>query len=460
VIRSYDPRHRSTAWKFLGLFLLALVMVAANVRSAEVRSLRASVVKVDITPDKPEWLLGYAARQSTGVHDHIFHRIVALDDGETQFFLIQSDLCVISPSVYDDVARELEKETGIKRLQVWWTVTHTHSAPEVGPPGLPAAMSARINDRYQHEPDTEYTASVEKKLIEGVKQARANLEPARLGVNWGMAMANINRRARDEEGPAFLGMNPDGPVDRRIGLIRLEKADGKLLALIANYPMHGTVLGPGNLLVSGDAPGVVEEYVEEKLGAPMLFINGAAGNVAPIYSVPSVYPDSDSGGVEHYVAHQHLSQFRVLLGDKILDANRLLGSTSPQVKLSLGEMIVETPRKPELDRWAPDLGDYIRKTSTGATVVRIPIRFLKINNDIAIWTAPLELFNEIAVAVRNGSPFPYTFYFGYCNGWLGYMPTKAEFAFGGYEPSASPYTDQAEEDLSKAVLSHLQGMTR
>ena len=233
-----------------------------------------------------------------------------------------------------------------------------------------------------------------------------------------------------------------------------------MLALIAIYAIHGTGLGPGNLLVSGDAPVVVEEYVEEKLGAPMLFINGAAGNVAPIYSVPSVYPDSDSGGVEHYVAHQHLSQFRVLLGDKSLDANRLLGSTSQQVKLSLGEMIVETPRKPELDRWAPDLEDYIRKTSTGATVVRIPIRFLKINNDIAIWTAPIELFNEIAVAIRNGSPFPYTFYFGYCNGWLGYMPTKAEFAFGGYEPSASPYTDQAEEDLSKAVLSHLQGMTR
>ena len=461
MVRSCNLRQRSAAWRSLGLFLLAVVVVAANVRSAAAAgSLRASVVKVDITPDKPQWLLGFAARQSTGVHDHIYHRIVALDDGETEFFLVQSDLCVISPSVYDEVARELEKETGIKRLQVWWTVTHTHSAPEVGPPGLPAAMSARMNDRYQHESNLEYSAWVEKKLIEGVKQARANLEPARLGVNWGMAMANINRRARDVEGPAFLGMNPDGPVDRRIGLIRLEKADGKLLALIANYAMHGTVLGPGNLLISADAPGVAEEYVEEKLGAPMLFINGAAGNVAPIYSVPSVYPDFDAGAVEHFVAHQHLSQFRVLLGDKILDANRLLGSTTPQVKLSLGEMVVETPRKAELDRWAPDLGDYIRKPSTGATVVRIPIRFLKINNDIAIWTAPLELFNEIAVAIRNGSPFPYTFYFGYCNGWLGYMPTKAEFAYGGYEPSASPYTDQAEEDLTHAVLSHLQALAR
>jgi hypothetical protein len=33
---------------------------------------RASVVKIDITPDKPQWLLGYDPRQSTGVHDRLY----------------------------------------------------------------------------------------------------------------------------------------------------------------------------------------------------------------------------------------------------------------------------------------------------------------------------------------------------------------------------------------------------
>ena len=176
----------------------------------------------------------------------------------------------------------------------------------------------------------------------------------------------------------------------------------------------------------------------------MLYINGAAGNLAPIYSV---YPDFNSG---------HLSQFRVLLGDKILAANRKLGPTTSEVELFLGAKIVETPRKEGLG-WAPDLGDYLRKTSTGATVVRLPLRFLKINNDVAIWAAPLELFCEIAMDIRNRSPFPYTLYFGYCNGWLGYLPTKAEFAFGGYEPSVTPFTEQGEEDLTQAVISYLQG---
>ena len=93
----------------------------------------------------------------------------------------------------------------------------------------------------------------------------------------GVPKANINRRARDVEGPAFLGLNPDGPVDRSVGLIRLDKADGSPLALIANYPMHGTVLGPNNKLISGDGPGAGADYVEGKLGAPMLYIQGAAG---------------------------------------------------------------------------------------------------------------------------------------------------------------------------------------
>ena len=36
------------------------------------------------------------------------------------------------------------------------------------------------------------------------------------------------------------------------------------------------------------------------------------------------------------------------------------------------------------------------------------------------------------MAVRNQSPFAHTFYFGYTNGWLGYLPTEQAFGEGGY----------------------------
>ncbi|MBA2762219.1 MAG: neutral/alkaline non-lysosomal ceramidase N-terminal domain-containing protein [Segetibacter sp.] len=401
---------------------------------------RASVVKEDITPADSQMLLGYDARKSTGVLDHIFHRIVALDDGTTQFFLVSTDICEISPGLYDNVAAKLNTLYKIKPVNFWWTVTHTHSAPEVGSPGLDAVF---LGDRFQHTIDSNYTALVVQKLIEGIAEARKKLVPARLGVGWGFSQANINRRAIDIDGKASLGLNPDGAVDRRIGLLRIDKEDGKPLALIANYPIHGTVLGEKNLQISGDAPGVVSEYVEQKTGAPVLFINGAAGNLAPIYSV---YPSAQQG---------HLGQFRVLLGDKILDANKKIVSTTEDVQLTSKELIVETPRKAGM-QWTSDLNKYTG-TRKGINLVRLPLRFLKINDNVAIWSSPVELFCEIANEIRDRSPFPYTFYFGYGNGWLGYLPTESAWEHGGYETTVSPYTPAAAKDVTESVTGYLMG---
>jgi hypothetical protein len=400
-------------------------------------------VKKNITPSDSQYLLGYGERKSESVHDSIFHRIVAMDDGAKQFFIISTDICLFSPSQYDKVADRLQKQHGIDPMDVWWTVTHTHSAPEVGVPGI---YGTYMGDRIKHEIDSDYTAMVEQQLVDGILEARKNLEPARLGVGWGFSRANINRRALDIDGKASLGMNPDGAVDRRIGLLRIDREDGSTLALISNYAIHGTVLGHANLKISGDAPGIVSEYVEKKIGAPVLFINGAAGNIAPIYSV---YPTPGSG---------HLGQFRVLLGDKILEANSRILSTTNEVRLNSGAMVVETPRKPGLG-WPADLGDYTRTTDDGMSMVKLPIRFLNINDDVAIWSAPLELFNEISNDIRNRSPFPFTFYFGYTNGWLGYLPTAKAWDHGGYEvETVSPFTPSAETELKEAVLGYLLGL--
>ena len=88
-------------------------------------SFRAAASKVDITPQRPQWLLGYGPRQSTGIHDRIYHRVIALDDGRTQFFLVSSDLCLFSPELYDEVASELR--AGRHRKQAVLVVRHPHA---------------------------------------------------------------------------------------------------------------------------------------------------------------------------------------------------------------------------------------------------------------------------------------------------------------------------------------------
>lgn len=411
---------------------IALLLLMAGGARAE---FRASAVKVDITPSRPQWLLGYGPRQSTGVHDPLFHRIVAMDDGRMQFFLVSTDIALISPAFYDEFCAELKRATGIDRRQFWWSATHTHSAPELGPAGLARAFLA---GRYEHQPDWEYAAEVKRKLVAGIVEARGKLAPARLRVGATTASANINRRSRDPNGKISLGLNPDGPVDRQVGLLRLERTDGAPIALVANYAMHGTVLGGKNQLISGDAPGVVSAYVESKLGAPVLFVNGATGDIAPIYSV---YDD---------FKRVRIAEFNVLLGDRIVSAMSTLAEAR-KVQLTAVEEVLETPVKPGL-QWPEEIAGYLSPRGQ----VRLPLRFLRLNKETALWAAPLELFCEIAMDIRARSKARNTFYFGYTNGWLGYLPTKPAFAEGGYETTVTPFTPEAEAALKRAVLERLQ----
>jgi hypothetical protein len=429
------------------LVLLLAVCVYANSqrnRKSTPSVFKAAVVKVNISPDTPKQLLGYGARLSEGVHDSIFHRIAVMDDGTTQFVLVATEICMVSPAEYDRVAANVRKKLKIDPVNFWWSFTHTHSAPEVGPPGFGQVF---LGDRYKHAVDTAYSNFVEKAIIDGITEARSKLVPAKLAKGWGYAQANINRRGIDVNGKASLGLNPDGPVDRRIGLIRLEKADGTPMALITNYPIHGTVLGPQFKQVSGDAPGIVSQYVEEKTGVPVLFVNGAAGNLAPIYSV---YSDPKAG---------HLGEFRVLLGDRILETNKKLISSTDSVKIKSRFISAEILAKDCLTI-TEELMKYAT-TSQNKTMIHLPLRFLKLSDDLVIWAAPIELFCEISNEIREQSPFPFTFYFGYTNGWFGYMPTESAWKNGGYEVEVvNPFSPTAEYELKEVVNAYLKSEMR
>tara|TARA_R110002124_G_scaffold55708_6_gene157826 strand:+ start:39097 stop:40380 length:1284 start_codon:yes stop_codon:yes gene_type:complete len=421
--------------------MVILCVLLLSVQTTFAGDFKAAVVKENITPKVPKQLLGYGARLSEGILDSIYHQILILDDGNSKFALVSTDICVLSPATYDKVAKLVEKKFGIVRSNFWWSVTHTHSAPEVGAPGLPEAF---MGERYKHPIDTNYTDLVTSKLLDGIEKGIQQLAPASLGVGWGHSSANINRRARDIDDVAFLGMNPDGAVDRRIGILKIvHKEDHRLMATVANYAIHGTVLGGQNLLISGDGPGVVAKYVEEKSGAPMLFINGAAGNLAPIYSV---YPDARSG---------RMNMLRRLLGDKILMASKEILNYEDQISFSASEMDFLTPMKEGL-KWPEALNEYIVDEKGTAKTIQVPVRFLNINDKIGIWASPLELFCEISNEVRERSPFPYTFYYGYTNGWLGYMLTEEEWEYKGYEPTVSPFVPNAGTRFGETVLSYLE----
>jgi hypothetical protein len=440
-------QYFSNTVSFITCNLLLILIVSIPLQSGgdEPATFSAACVKIDITPDRSQWLHGYAPRESNGVRDHIFHRIAALRDGDQEFFLVSTDVCTISPSFYDQFAKRMQEETGIPADHLWWTTTHTHSAPHLGPQDAGRLFEKTLGDRFSIPNDEDYWKWTQDQLLAGIKDARSKLQPARLGIGVSTAAANVNRREKNSAGQIVLGVNPTGPVDRQLNLIRLETLDGKLIGLIANYAIHGTTFNGENQKISGDVTGIVADYVESNTGVPMLFINGAEGNVAPLYSVGPAINDPV------------LQRYKSLLGDVILDTNSNIKEFANRVEFKVAKTDVLTPRKENLG-WIDDFKDYARVSDHGENLIRLPIFTLTLNEDTVIWGAPLELFSEIAIKARENSPFKNTFYFGLTNGSLLYLPTAVAFTEGGYEPSVSLFSPKAENDITEGVDKFLKSL--
>jgi hypothetical protein len=83
--------------------------------------------------------------------------------------------------------------------------------------------------------------------------------------------------------------------------------------------------------------------------------------------------------------------------------------------------------------------------------------------DVAIVGTPGEVFTEIGYEVRQASPFKATIFAGYCQGVLGYISTRAEYPYGGYEPSVAqrgyghpaPFAPEAGEMIAAESIALL-----
>ncbi|HWF42746.1 MAG TPA: neutral/alkaline non-lysosomal ceramidase N-terminal domain-containing protein, partial [Acidothermaceae bacterium] len=103
-----------------------------------IASLLAGVAVSDITPPRGSMLAGFAARSvpSEGIHDPLFARAVALDDGRQGSIVIAADLVALTVGQCDGVRRRVREHTGLGVESVLVSVTHTHAGPHVSDDGL------------------------------------------------------------------------------------------------------------------------------------------------------------------------------------------------------------------------------------------------------------------------------------------------------------------------------------
>lgn len=266
------------------LFLVSIavfVCLIPQARSVETfpalkNTLMAGTAKINITPGRPIPMSGYGGRNDPfkGVHDSIFARVIVFSDDKNKAALISMETIGVSNTFWKDVTEVLEKKTGIKKEFVLLSAVHNHDGPVTN-----------VYDESNSPEVLAYIEELKEKIITATKDALQNMVPVSIGVGKGECKMNINRRAQNGKGEITLGMNPYGPCDHEVGVIRVDDKSGKPISVIMNWPCHGVVLGPKNYLISGDWPGAASGYVEKLFGrnfiAPVTI--GASGDINPLY---------------------------------------------------------------------------------------------------------------------------------------------------------------------------------
>jgi hypothetical protein len=241
-----------------------------------------------------------------------------------------------------------------------------------------------------------------------------------------------------------LGRNTYGTTDKEVLVVKVAKADGAPLAVMFDYATHGTSLGTGNLTISGDVPGLAEQFVEKILGADVIapiFI-GASGNIDPWFRVlPKI--NEEPGWIPEPVL---LGTF---LGEEVVTVYRAIRQTDSADKIATNFVALQLPAKPPEDPSA--------KKSEGPGTRPLNVTVARIG-DIAFVGLGAEVCTEIGMAIKAGSPCELTFVITQCNGAASYLPTKEMYVQDGYEVKTSPFGPQAADIVVREAIRLLQDL--
>ncbi len=455
--------------------------------------LMAGVARADITPP------GGIAHMNWGSQTHIeaigidpigmWATALVLSDGAQKFAMVDIDRGLVEG--LEPAIERAAGLTGIPAAHIRLGATHTHAGAFLsaakGPASVDLSAHRAMMERYREQ-------TIDK-IVGVIVGAHSKLRPAHLYAGRGVGTININRRfrARGDDPPA-VGRNPEGFVDRELVVIRIDDAQGRPYAVVANFPCHGTVLAYENKFISPDWVGMTRKVVEQALpGATCLFFQGAAGNQGPIegftgdlsvahrlgailghqvaavaLGIETVERVPTFEGFVESTAYQAKQHWRVKgprdatlkLASKTIDVPRR--TYTPEEIAGIEARVAQASRDVEAanenaDPWKLHQAQArLRRFSDLAkqwkqppdpTLTPIRVQILRIG-DTAIVSMPGEPFAEIGVAVKEASPFAFTMFCGYSTGAGGdYLPTGAEYQHGGYEVERTPYGITASEKL-------------
>lgn len=482
---------RQAVWLVTALGCAALLSAAAAPSLAaetkpSAKVLRAGAAASNITPPLGMEIVGnFAPRPiAAHVHDELHARALVLDDGQTKLAWVVADTLSLGREVWDEAKAEITKATGIPASHLMLSGTHTHSS-----------VSAITHSR----PELNYRRFIVSRVIDAVRRAHNNLEPARIAWGSGQLPQHVyNRRWKLKEGMTnpnpFGGMDravmnpssllrprlagPAGPTNPEVFLISVQASDGRQIALLANYWLHYVGGVPRDHL-SADYFGVFCGLIEEALRAddahpPVVGIlaNGPCGDVN----------NNDYSGKTPAVARKPYEKIRIVAGDLATEVLRVQKTLQHQDWVPLDarqrDLTLEVRRpSPEMVTWAKtvlakpkDAPEQHRLEKPYAERViaaleakpdrqQAALQAFRIG-DLAVTAIPFEVFTEIGLELRAKSPWKQTFTIELANGSMGYLPTPAQHDLGGYETwlGTNRVERHASDKISATVLDLLKAL--
>jgi hypothetical protein len=364
-------------------------------------------------------------KPSLGQRDPLGARALVLERDGVRVTWLALDVVAVDQALTDAIAARLGPGAGALIV----SASHTHS----GPGGYVASTIAGMltMDRLD--------GAVREAIVGGAATAVRAAEAARGPARVGVAVVG---------GPPVIKSRLGKALDHELVVLAVRRLDDAPVAVVWNFAIHPTMLGPRNRELSGDVVGVASQRLEATLRAPALFVAGALGDVSP---------------ARHGAAS--LAEVGGELAEAVLDGwEGAVPLTRPALRTRSTAVALPAPSlslRNCLGRWVPralriPLGTMFPRRAT-LTAVAL---------GEAVWVVvPGELQTELGrrVKVAGRELFGTPMVAGVSNEYLGYFVTAADYDEPTYVTCASVYGPATGEHLAdRAVdlLYELRGRRR
>src|SRR5262245_14653922 len=362
-------------------------------------------------------------KPSTGERDPLVARALVLEAGPTRLAWVALDLIAVDGTFMQALEGRLAR-AGVPRTTLVVSASHTHSGP--GAFIDSAVMGFVAVDRF--DPDVRDTL-VESAVTAIQRADRARTPALAAAVTVTAPAVTVSRLGR--------------AIDPEIVVLKLTALDGSPRALVWNFAIHGTMLSPANLRLSGDVMGLASARLEQKLGVPALFVNGAVGDVSPRRHGEAAMVDTAAA-----------------LAAAVEDG-WTRARPAPVTTLRVAERTVRLPAAAvSLERcfgaWVPSFFAI----PLGSAMPRAVSLVAAALGETAWVAFPGELQTALGQAIKReaGARFAPVVVAGLSNEYLGYFMTPDDARAGTYVACAMVYRRTTGRCLTEAAIDLLRGL--